>query len=303
MAPTDLQRSLEAISGGAPSPRRSALDTHSRPRVGHIQFLNCLPLYHGLVHDGAVLDMELTKGTPTELNRLLLAGALDIAPISSVEYLRHAGDLLLLPDLTVSADGPVKSIVLASRVPAPALDGRTVALTNTSATSQVLTRIVLAERYAARPAYREYPPDLGRMLDEAEAALLIGDPALRVLWQPPAGVYCYDLGEEWKLLTGCAMVYAVWAVRREYAARAPLLVAEVLAAFRGSLRFSLRRVDEIARAASRWEPFPAEVLASYFRTLQFGFGERYRQGLREFARRAAAHGAIGHVPELAFVPL
>ncbi len=273
----------------------------ARPRVGHIQFLNCLPLYHGLVREGAVLDMDLTRGTPTELNRMLVDGALDIAPISSVEYLRHAADLVLLPDLTVSSDGPVKSIALASRVPAAELAGRAVALTNTSATSHVLTKIVLAERYGVAPRYFVCPPDLGRMLDEGEAALLIGDPALRVLWQPPEGLHCYDLGEEWRRLTGCAMVYAVWAVRRDYAKRAPGLVEEVLATFRRSLAYSLAHVEEIAVAASRREAFPAEVLADYFRTLRFEFGQRYRDGLREFARRAAAHGALAAVPRLEFV--
>jgi chorismate dehydratase len=276
----------------------AALPSRARPRVGHIGFLNCLPLYHGLVREGGVLDMDLTKGTPTELNRLLLAGALDVSPISSIEYLRHAGDLVLLPDLTVSADGPVKSIVLASRVPAAALDGRPVALTDTSATSQVLTRIVLAERYGVAPRYVVRPPDLERMLAEADAALLIGDPALRVLWQPPAGLHCYDLGYEWKALTGCAMVYAVWAVRRAFAARAPEQVAAVMEAFERSQRYSLEHVEEIAAAAARWEAFPAAVLADYFRTLQFAFGPRYRHGLREFARRAAAHGALDWLPPI-----
>ena len=252
------------------------------------------------MHDGAVLDMELARGTPAELNRLLLAGALDAGPISSVEYLRHAGELLLLPDLTVSSDGPVKSIVLASRVRAAALGGRPVALTNTSATSQVLTQIVLAERYRVAPRYFQCPPDLGRMLETADAALLIGDPALRVLWQPPAGLHCYDLGEEWRALTGCAMVYAVWAVRRDYAARHPDLVAAVLAAFGRSLRYSQARVEQIAQAASRWEPFPPDLLAAYFRTLRFEFGPRYRQGLREFARRAVCHGALDRLPALEF---
>lgn len=279
------------------------MSDRTRPRVGHIQFLNCLPLYHGLVREGAVLDMELTKGTPTELNRLLLDGHLDVAPISSVEYLRHTDELVLLPDLTVSSDGPVKSIGLASRVPATKLRRRPVALTNTSATSQVLTQIILAERYGAEPRYFACPPDLSRMLDEADAALLIGDPALRLLWQPPAGLHCYDLGYEWKALTGCAMVYAVWAVRRVYAAAAPQLVAAVMEAFRRSLLFSLEHVDQIAEAAARWEPFPAEVLASYFRTLRFEFGSRYQEGLTEFACRAAARGALPCVPELEFVAL
>jgi chorismate dehydratase len=279
----------------------SSLATRTRPRVGHIQFLNCLPLYYGLVHEGAVVDMELTRGTPTELNRLLLEGALDISPISSVEYLRNAADLVLLPDLTVSSDGAVKSIVLASRVPAADLGGRPVALTTTSATSQVLAQVILAERYGVSPRYFASPLDLAGMLGQADAALLIGDPALRVLWQPPAGLYCYDLGTEWHLLTGCAMVYAVWAVRREYADRAPHLVQEVLDAFRRSLAYSLDRVDEIAQAASRWEAFPAETLADYFRTLRFAFGPRYQQGLREYALRARRRGALSHVPELQFV--
>ena len=273
-----------------------------RPRVGHIQFLNCLPLYHGLVREGAVLDLELTRGTPTELNRLLVAGALDVSPISSVEYLRHADELLLLPDLTVSSDGPVKSIALVSRVPMEALGGKTVALTDTSATSQVLARLVLAARCAAPPRTFECPPDLRRMLDGADAALLIGDPALHVLWQPPAGLHCYDLGEEWRRLTGHTMVYAVWAVRRDYAAHSPDLVTAVLEAFRRSLRYSLDHVDEIAQAASRWDVFPAPMLAEYFRTLRFKFGPRYQTGLREFAGRAAAYGALRRVPELEFFP-
>jgi chorismate dehydratase len=274
--------------------------TRVRPRVGHIQFLNCLPLYYGLVHGQALLDMELSKGTPTELNRYLLTGQLDIAPISSIEYLRNAGDLLLLPDLTVSSDGPVQSIALVSRVPAEALDGHRVALTTTSATSQVLTQIILAERFGVSPEYAPCPPDLGRMLAEADAALLIGDPALHVMWRPPDGLHLYDLGEAWHDLTGMAMVYAVWAVRRDYAARSPDLVADVLAAFRRSLADSLDEVHHIAQAAARWESLPADVLETYFRTLRFEFGPRYQAGLTEFARRAARRGALARVPSLEF---
>jgi chorismate dehydratase len=99
-----------------------------RPRVGHIQFLNCLPIYWGLVRSGALLDVELTKDTPDRLNDMLVAGDLDIGPISLVEYLRNADDLLLLPDLAVGSDGPVLSVNLVSQMPLAALDGRRVAL-------------------------------------------------------------------------------------------------------------------------------------------------------------------------------
>ncbi|HCT80161.1 MAG TPA: ABC transporter substrate-binding protein, partial [Micromonosporaceae bacterium] len=88
-----------------------------RPRVGHIQFLNCLPLYWGLMRSGALIDVELLKDSPDRLNAALVAGDLDIGPISLVEYLRHADELLLLPDLAVGSDGPVLSVNIVSTKP------------------------------------------------------------------------------------------------------------------------------------------------------------------------------------------
>src|SRR4029434_5619641 len=94
-----------------------------RPRVGHIQFLNCLPLYWGLMRSGALLGVDLHKDMPDQLSAALVAGELDISPISLVEYLRHADELLLLPDLAVGSDGPVLSVHIVSTVPLAALSG------------------------------------------------------------------------------------------------------------------------------------------------------------------------------------
>ena len=105
-----------------------AVTIEQRPRVGHIQFLNCLPLYWGLMRSGALLDVDLRKDTPDRLNTALVEGDLDIGPISLVEYLRHADELLLLPDLAVGSDGPVLSVNLVSTRPLAELDGRRVAL-------------------------------------------------------------------------------------------------------------------------------------------------------------------------------
>src|SRR5215510_9236259 len=110
-----------------------------RPRVGHIQFLNCLPLYWGLMRSGALLGVDLHKDTPDQLNSALVRGDLDIGPISLVEYLRHSGDLLLLPDLAVGSDGPVQSVNLVAQRPLAEL-GR-VALGSTSRTSVLLARM------------------------------------------------------------------------------------------------------------------------------------------------------------------
>jgi chorismate dehydratase len=264
-----------------------------RPRVGHIQFLNCLPIYWGLVRSGALLDVELTKDTPDRLNDMLVAGDLDIGPISLVEYLRNADDLLLLPDLAVGSDGPVLSVNLVSQMPLAALDGRRVALGSTSRTSVLLVRMWLAEVHGVTPDYFECPPDLTTMLLEADAAVLIGDAALRATYDAPRhGLDVFDLGQVWRDWTGLPMVFAVWAVRRDYAEANPGLVKDVHNAFIRSRDDALAHVDEVAAQAARWEVFDAATLATYFRTLDFSLGARQLDGLVEFARRAAGVGAV-----------
>jgi len=259
--------------------------------VGHIQFLNCLPIYWGLVRSGALLDVELTKDTPDHLSDALVRGDLDIGPISLVEYLRNADDLVLLPDLAVGSDGPVLSVNLVSQ--AALSDLRRVALGSTSRTSVLLTRMWLAEAHGVRPSYFTCPPELTAMLLEADAAVLIGDAALRATYEAPRrGLDVYDLGAVWREWTGLPMVFAVWAARRSYAQANPGLVKDVHAAFVRSRDEALAHVDEVAEQAARWEPFDSSTLARYFRTLDFSMGARQVDGLVEFARRAAATGEV-----------
>jgi len=272
-------------------------DRVQRPRVGHIQFLNCLPIYWGLMRSGALLDVDLRKDTPDRLNAALVAGDLDIGPISLVEYLRHHEDLLLLPNLAVGSDGPVLSVNLVTTRPLAELDGRPVALGSTSRTGVLLAQMLLAERYSANPEYFRCPPDLGQMLMEADAGVLIGDPALRAMYEGPSlGVEVVDLAEEWRDWTGLPMVFAVWAVRKDFAAAHPGVVKEVHEAFLRSRDLCLDELDTVAEAAARWEPFDAATLANYFRVLDFSLGERQVAGLREFARRAAAKGEAPSLP-------
>jgi chorismate dehydratase len=258
-----------------------------RPRVGHIQFLNCLPIYWGLVRAGTLLDVELTKDTPDRLNDMLVAGALDIGPISLVEYLRNADDLVLLPDLAIGSDGPVLSVNLVAQKPLDELDGARVALGSTSRTSVLLARMWLEQVHGVRPEYFTCPPDLTTMLLEADAAVLIGDAALRATYSAPEqGLTVHDLGAAWRSWSGLPMVFAVWAARRSYARENPGLVKEVHDAFVRSRDDALAHVDDVAAAAARWEVFDAGTLATYFRALDFSLGERQVAGLREFARRA-----------------
>ncbi len=271
-----------------------------KPKVGHIQFLNCLPLYYGLVKSEALLDLEMIKGTPTELNELLINGKLDISPISSIEYARHHESLVLFPEFTVSSDGEVKSILLMSRSPIENLSGKKVALTTTSATSQVLVKLVLSRGYNIEPEYTACAPDLGNMLADAEAALLIGDIALRH-YLDRQGLYLYDLGAEWKRMTGKKMVYAVWAVSRRFAESQHALNEHVFELFKKSMDYSMAHLSEIAEYAARWEPFSPFFLMDYFRSLRFTFDREYQEGLLHFYKLAEEIGAIAKVPELEFI--
>ncbi|MCD0444185.1 menaquinone biosynthesis protein [Glycomyces sp. A-F 0318] len=276
------------------------MNTARRPRVGHIAFLNCMPIYWGLARTGALLELELRRDAPDELSRLLVAGDLDIGPITLVEYLRHAEDLLLIPDPAVAADGPVLSVNLVSKAPLAELPAAPrVSLASHSRTGVLLGRMLLEDRYGRTPSYEVTPPDLDSALNAAfggrgaDAAVLIGDEALRVFHEhrhhDPRGLHVLDLAAEWRDWTGLPMVFAVWAVRRGYAEANPGIVKDVHLAFSESVRRSREEIDEVVASAARWEPFPPAALAEYFDRLQFGLSERHLAGLREFASRAARY--------------
>ncbi|CAM5635968.1 menaquinone biosynthesis protein [Kitasatospora aureofaciens] len=255
--------------------------------MGHIQFLNCMPLYWGLARTGTLLDLELTKDTPEKLSEQLVRGDLDIAPVTLVEFLRAADDLVAFPDLAVGCDGPVMSCVIVSQKPLEELDGARVALGSTSRTSVRLAQLLLAEKIGVTPDYYTCPPDLGLMMQEAEAAVLIGDAALRANLHdaPRLGLQVHDLGQMWKDWTGLPFVFAVWATRRDYLEREPLVVRKVHEAFLASRDLSLEEVGKVAEQAARWESFDEQVLERYFTTLDFRFGPDQLRGVAEFARR------------------
>jgi chorismate dehydratase len=246
--------------------------------------------------------VELVKDTPDRLSDALVAGDLDLGPISVAEYLNHPEDLLVLPGLAVGSDGPVLSVVLASRC--PLADITRVALGSTSRTSVLLARMLLEQRYGLRPEYESMPPDLTTMLLDADAAVLIGDAALRAAHAASRlRLHVYDLGQQWRSWAGVPMVFAVWAVRRVVMERRPGEVKDVHAAFVRSLDMALQEIDCIADEAARWEPFSAAELARYFRTLDFRLDAAQQAGLAEFARRAAAFGGAPLLRNVTFAPL
>jgi len=274
-----------------------------RPRVGHIQFINCFPLFYGLIEKKFLLEIDLIKGNPTDLNRMLAANLLDMAAISSIAYARNYRDYVLMPDISISADGDIKSIYLFSKLPIEELDQKKIAMTNISATSQALLRIIMAQHYHLAPEYFNSAPELGAMLLEADAALLIGDDALRTRYKTEDKLYIYDLGQEWKQMTGLPMVFAVWAIRKEWAYSHIKELKEIKQTFVDSIQFSLDNLQDVAKKASQWEDFPAEYLVDYYQHIGFDFDARQQEGLLEYYHQAANLGLIDEVPPLEFIEL
>lgn len=269
-----------------------------RPRVGHIQFINCFPLFYGLIEKKFLLEIDLIKGNPKDLNNMLEANLLDMAPIPSIKYANNFRDYVIMPDISISCDGEVKSIYLFSKVPIEDLHHKRVALTNTSATSQNLLRIIMSRKYEAVPEYFDSIPELRAMLMEADAALLIGDDALRAKYKTSDSLYVYDLGQEWKNMTGLPMVFSVWAIRREFAENQLDQVKLIKEAFCDSMAYSLENIGDVARKACQWEDFPPEYLVEYFTTLRFDFDKSKQEGLIEYYRQASNMGLIEQAPPL-----
>jgi chorismate dehydratase len=215
----------------------------------------------------------------------LAAGAADIGIVPSFELTRQ--DLEIIPGVGIACRGAVRSILLISKCPAGQI--RTLAVDASSRTSVELARVILARKYGAEPVQIPMAPDPGTMLGAADAALIIGDPALRIdpAAPDPAGLgkYVYDLGAEWQELTGLPMVFAVWAGRKG------VVTPEIGAAFRASYRFGLEHMDEIVATESAVRGFAPEVVREYLtRYIVHELGPREYQALEIFLEYARPEG-------------
>ena len=245
-------------------------------RLGRISYVNMAPVFYGLK-----AEVEEVTGVPTDLNRRLVAGEIDVAPISSIAYARNADTLRLLPRLCVSSEGAVDSIQLVSKIPLERV--RSVAVTPESATSVVLTKVLLPE--AAQVPLGE----------EADATLLIGDAALKSAFEDPTPHH--DLGRLWLERTGLPMVFAVWACPEPLAEG----LLELEDALVTSVRLARAEPERLAYDSSEQYGYPAGFLARYFEKLRYSFGPRERAGLLTFLEMARDVGELDRVPELRFV--
>jgi chorismate dehydratase len=253
-------------------------------RLGVVSYLNAAPTVHGLDRDPA---FQLVRDVPSRIADLLHAGEIDLGLIPSIEY--AAGEYAIVPGVAIGSHGPVRSVNLFHRVPLAQL--RRVALDVSSRTSVALLRVLLRERLGWDPEYVTRPPSVPAMLADADAALVIGDPALYF----EGAVDRLDLGEEWTARTGLPFVFAFWAGRP--GAVTPAGVARLQQA----LSSGLSALPAIASSYNGLGAGRASLSEAYLRrNIVYALGEAEAAGLREFYRRGHALGLIARVPELRF---
>ncbi|MEQ1691982.1 MAG: menaquinone biosynthesis protein [Gemmatimonas sp.] len=278
-------------------------------RVGRIPYINCYPVYGGIDRGIVSMDGALIDGIPTTLNRLMADGQLDVSVVSAVEYARDATRYLLLPELGITSDGPVRSVMLFSRRDPTSLGGRQVLVSRSSMTSAALLELLFENVWRCAPTFVPGDAelaDLARFDDEPhEARLVIGDAALRLSDEANRGgpwaeryPFRIDLGEAWKQWTGLPFVFAVWVAQRSAPVREALNVHASLIASRD---WGLDHLDDLAQQAALTTGVPRETCVEYLSGLDYRLSYPHLAGLTEFFRRLLL---VGRVPDgtLSFLP-
>jgi chorismate dehydratase len=246
-----------------------------RTRVVSVAYLNAMPLTWGLTRGSLRETVEVVSVPPCDACGLLTDTRADVALIPSIELARSAG-LTPVPGTGIAAAKEVRSVLLLSRVEPAAI--RTLAADSNSRTSVALSLVMLKRRYRCRPQVDRMPPDPARMLLTHDAALVIGDAALKLAGNPPREApFVIDLADAWHAMTGLPFVFALWACRPVVS---PLRLSEM---FEQSLEEGLANIDVIAREESARVGIPEAVIASYLReNIRFRLGHEEMSSLRMF---------------------
>jgi chorismate dehydratase len=266
--------------------------------------VNCYPVY-GAIDRGIVpLAADLVDGVPTSLNAKMANDSLDVSVVSAVEYARDWERYLLLPDLAISCDGPVRSVMLFSDRPAEQLSGQKVLVSSSSMTSVLLLEMLFEHIWHAKPDFVRGDAEASDLADAAHdgvvARLVIGDAALMLATGAMASPYQhrYDLGAVWKEWTGLPFVFAVWVANRTVPTAEAL---GVHASLIESRNWGLKHLDVLAGEAAAKTGVSEKECFTYLQGLDYGLSYPHLGGLTEFYRRltVAGHVAPGR---LSFLP-
>ena len=259
-------------------------------RLGAVSYLNTKPLVYGL--DAQPDQFDVRFDVPAKCAELLHEGRVDLGLIPAIEYLR--GDYTIVSDISIASDGPVATVAVFTRK--PIRDVHTIALDLSSRTSVALTRVLCANHWRITPKFTPAEPDLEAMLQRADAALVIGDPAFEI---DPAKQHVtkIDLGAEWQALTGLPFVYAMWVGRPGAAS------AEQCRALRQARDAGVANLTKIAKQVGGGNARLEQRALEYLRdNLKYGLGPAEQAGLRKFHELAADIGVVPGLQPLRFYP-
>ncbi|MBN2645160.1 MAG: menaquinone biosynthesis protein [Desulfuromonadaceae bacterium] len=272
-------------------------------RVGHIDYLNCVPFFHYL--EECDFTGTIVKGVPAQLNAMLSRGELDTSPSSSFEYARNFGDYYLLPGHSISAMGPVESVLLFTPEPLEKMEGQKIFLTGESATSVNLLHVLLRAFYGWCSVDAEVPSGpVEELIDRGYPALLIGDRALAARMKYlTSSVRCYDLASLWYEHTGLPFVFALWIVRRDALPQKNDLLARFHHQLLLSRQKAFAQLGLLAqRQLERCPLMTPEQIAAYWRLISYDLQSPHLDGLKRFFAYCLEYGLLSSKPELHFVP-
>jgi chorismate dehydratase len=271
-------------------------------RIGQIEYANCTPLFTSLKKHFDCRNYQFIRGVPAELNAMLSRGEIDLCPASSFEYGKSADKYYLLPGLSISSIGAVKSVRLFSWLPIEMLDNHAIGLTAESDTSVNLLKIILAKGHGFVNDFQRTTLPLREALNSFSALLLIGDAALKAGIESH-GLYVYDLGELWHEMTGLPFVFALWIVTREAAETKGAEVKALCASLLEAKRLAYGSYEEIAAACKDMEWISRDILVDYWRTISYDLTPEHIAGVKRFFRMAKELDLLPADPELRLIAM
>ena len=266
-------------------------------KLGHIDYLNCYPFYFHALEREPLRGVRIISDYPSELNRMMRQGLLDMSPVSSATCADIMDEVFVLPEFCLSSIGYVGSVILSSRVPIEDLHHRTVGITRASHTSAVLLKVLFKNYYRLEPHYVTTAPRPA--LRDMDAALIIGNDAM--VRSPGLPAYTYDLGDLWLRKTGFPVVFAVFAVREEALEKYAPRIKSVISSYRLSLRCLEQEKDFVIMKAKQRYPDIIYDIDSYYDLLEFELNDALKQALLFYYSAAADLGLVKRVEKVRYL--
>lgn len=267
--------------------------------IGKISYINASPVYYGLEKGLLPSWLKMVPDVPAVLNKKIMTGELKISPISAAFYAMNHKDLMILPDLSISCDGRVMSVLLASNYPLDDLSGKRVLFSQESASAAAFLKMIFISREIV-PMYEiGAVGDMDYCTESADAVLVIGDVALTNPWYETYQ-YCFDLGQLWYEMTALPFVFALWAVRKDFAMQSPEKVREIHRLLLNSKEQGYQNMDEIIRSGSQRLDLGYGIIKAYFELLHCDLDAGKIKAMARFFDSLFKQGVLSEKPGINF---